>query len=73
MDILTWTTNNSDKKRTSIVCSWLPEDFAFFIIRNLDVLWTFCGLCAMEEMKMFLSVERKTIVIVGNESESSTI
>ena len=26
MDILTWTTNNSDQKRTSIGCPWLPEN-----------------------------------------------
>jgi hypothetical protein len=69
MDILTWTTNNSDQNRTSIGCPWLPENgktLSFYnkkLGRPMDILWTSCGLRAVEEMEIFLSLERKKMII----------
>ena len=72
MDILTWTTNNSEQKKTSIGCPWLPENgktLSFYnqkLGRPMDILWTSCGLRAVEEMEIFLSLEGKTMITFEN-------
>ena len=61
LDVL-WYSLGPPVIRTKDVGSCLKtERLWVFIIRNLDVPWTFCGLCAVEEMEIFPSVERKTM------------